>query len=250
MKKTLIALFLFSCLLSVMAGGRRFLFIGDSITDGGWGRSGGSMTPSDKRNHKDLNHIYGHSFMMLCAARWQSDYPEVETQFFNRGISGNALQDLKERWEKDALSLRPDVVTILVGTNDVSLYLEGKAPLDFSCWEADYRELLSRLREKNPDVQLILCTPFVAKAGKTGTAEDYARRKALVGQCAQTVRKIASDSGALLLDYEEMFDSLTRKNPSYWVWDGIHPTAAGHQRMADLWLSEYALLNGSSSAKE
>ena len=69
---------------NVIKKGVRFLFIGDSITDGGWGRSGGKMMPTEERNQKDLNHIYGHSYMMLCAARIQSDYPEQETQFFNR----------------------------------------------------------------------------------------------------------------------------------------------------------------------
>ena len=76
---------------NVIKKGVRYLFIGDSITDGGWGRSGGNMMPTEQRNKKDLNHIYGHSYMMLCAARIQSDYPELETQFFNRGISGNTL---------------------------------------------------------------------------------------------------------------------------------------------------------------
>ena len=51
---------------NVIKKGMRFLFIGDSITDGGWGRSGGSMMPTEQRNQKDLNHIYGHSYMMLC----------------------------------------------------------------------------------------------------------------------------------------------------------------------------------------
>jgi phospholipase/lecithinase/hemolysin len=40
-----------------------------------------------------------------------------------------------------------------------------------------------------------------------------------------------------------MFDSLTQNNPSYWIWDGIHPTPAGHQRMADLWLKYYSQID-------
>ncbi|MDE5987495.1 MAG: SGNH/GDSL hydrolase family protein [Prevotella sp.] len=242
MKRLLSLLLIFSCIVSALAGGKRFLFIGDSITDGGWGRSGGSMASSEERNHKDLNHIYGHSFMMLCAARWQSDFPEEDTQFFNRGISGNTLCDMSARWEKDALGVDADVVTVLIGTNDVSMYLEGKAPLDFDRWEKDYRGLIAALRERNPHVQIILCTPFVADAGKIGRAEDFSKRKTLISRCSQVVRKIASDTGAVLLDYEEMFDTLTRNNPSYWIWDGIHPTAAGHQRMADMWLDRYSAI--------
>ncbi len=66
---------------------QRVLYIGDSVTDGGWGRSGGSMIPSEQRNQKDLNHIYGHSYMMLCAAHYESTQPYAGLQFFNRGIS-------------------------------------------------------------------------------------------------------------------------------------------------------------------
>ena len=141
---------------NIIKKGVRFLFIGDSITDGGWGRSGGKMMPTEERNLKDLNHIYGHSYMMLCAARIQSDYPEQETQFFNRGISGNTLRDLQERWKADCLDLNPDMVTLLVGTNDVDLFLSGKAPLDMQQWEHDYRQLLDQLREANPDVRIAL----------------------------------------------------------------------------------------------
>ena len=199
---------------NVIKKGVRYLFIGDSITDGGWGRSGGKMMPTEERNLKDLNHIYGHSYMMLCAARIQSDYPEQETQFFNR----------------DCLDLTPDMVTLLVGTNDVDLYLSGKAPLDMQQWEHDYRQLLDQLREANPDVRIALGTPFVAKVGRIGSAENYQKRKELIAACAKVVRRIAVDYATILLDYEKMFDELTKQNPSYWVWDGIHPTA----RMAHL----------------
>ena len=205
---------------NVIKKGVRYLFIGDSITDGGWGRSGGKMMPTEERNLKDLNHIYGHSYMMLCAARIQSDYPEQETQFFNRGISGNTLRDLQERWKADCLDLNPDMVTLLVGTNDVDLYLSG-----------------DQLREANPNVRIALGTPFVAKVGRIGSKDNYQQRKALIAECAAVVRHIASDYNATLLDYEKMFNGLTEQNPSYWVWDGIHPTAAGHQKMADLWLN-------------
>lgn len=223
----------------VIKKGLRFLFIGDSITDGGWGRSGGNMMPTEQRNQKDLNHIYGHSYMMLCAARIQSDYPEQEPQFFNRGISGNTLRDLQQRWQSDCLDLNPDVVTLLIGTNDVDLHLSGKAPLDIANWEKDYRQLLDQLLAVKPDVKIILGTPFVAQVGRIGAADNFQQRKELIAECATAVRRIATDYHAVLLDYEKMFNSLTEHHPSYWIWDGIHPTAAGHQKMADLWLNDF-----------
>ena len=124
------------------------------------------MVPTEERNLKDLNHTYGHSYMMLCAARIQSDYPDQETQFFNRGISGNTLRDLQERWQADCLDLNPDVVTLLIGTNDVEQYLSGKAPLDMQQWEHDHRQLLDQLREANPDVRIALGTTLCRKGWK------------------------------------------------------------------------------------
>lgn len=102
------------------------MFIGDSITDGNWGNSDGSAQPSSVRNHWDMNHIYGSGYMYLCASYYQSNYPEQEYQFFNRGISGNTLNDLKNRWKEDALAIHADVVSVLIGTNDVNEYLGKK----------------------------------------------------------------------------------------------------------------------------
>ena len=67
------------------------MFIGDSVTDGGWGRSGGNMAPSEERNQKDLNHIFGHGYMEMCAAHFLSTYPQQDLQFFNRGKDGLML---------------------------------------------------------------------------------------------------------------------------------------------------------------
>ena len=76
MKRLTFLTLLLSLSLCLNAGGKRILFIGDSITDGGWGKSGGSAKPSDKRTHWDMNHIYGHGYMFLCAAHYQAEYPE------------------------------------------------------------------------------------------------------------------------------------------------------------------------------
>lgn len=78
---------------TLQAGGLKILFIGDSITDGNWGSGDGK--PSSERTLWDMNHIYGHGFMYLCASHYLGEYPQYEYEFFNRGISGNSLYDLK-----------------------------------------------------------------------------------------------------------------------------------------------------------
>lgn len=238
MKRTVLSIFLLTALLSAFSA-RRVLYIGDSITDGGWGRSGGSAKASKDRNHTDLNHVYGHSYMMLCAAYYQSHWPDADWQFWNRGISGNTLPQMAARWQYDALNLRPDVISILIGTNDVGSYRDeckktGKSftveDFDYCRWEQQYRNLLDTTRSALPHAELVLCTPFVGKSCES-------ERQVITDSLAQTVRHIARDYGAVIIPFDSLFNELQKNQPSakYWIWDGIHPTAAGHQRMAELW---------------
>lgn len=221
--------------------GMRIVWIGDSITDGGWGRSGGSMAAAEARNHTDLNHLYGHSYMFLCASELESRHPDRGYRCFNRGISGYTLTELEARWEADVAALQPDVLSVLVGTNDVDRALRNGAAADFDlvAWEARYRAYLKRTREAFPEVRLVLCTPFVMRSGWVAKAENFEQRARLVSACAEVVRRLARECNAVLVDYHALFARLEQKTspaPEYWVWDGIHPTAAGHRRMADLWL--------------
>ena len=207
-----------------------YVFAGDSITDGGWGASGGRGLPVSERNLTDLNHIYGHSYMMLVASDWQSAYPDAGLVFHNRGLSGDTLAGLAARWDADILSLKPDVLSILVGVNDSS------KDIDVAVWEADYRKLLAHTRAVLPDVRLVLCTPFLCPVGRFGTREDFPARAERVHGQAAAVRELVAEFQATLVPFDELFDTLPEgATPSWWNWDGIHPTAAGHRRMADLW---------------
>lgn len=230
----------------LMAGGRRVLFIGDSITDGAWGNSKVWNTPSEERNQKDMNHIYGHGYMMICASHYQALYPEEQWTFWNRGISGNTLSDLTARWEKDAVALQPDVVSILVGTNDVGKALDKGYKIDTQEWEQNYRALLDAVLSQNPHAQFVLCTPFVAKAGKTGERADYCDRERMIDSLCSIIRTIASDYHATLVPFDHLVSETITSTPSlpvsYWVWDGIHPTPALHYRMAQLWMQSFQAL--------
>jgi lysophospholipase L1-like esterase len=85
--------------------------------------------------------------------------PDAQLEFINRGVSGNTVGDLRQRWEKDALEVNPDVLTILIGTNNVGL----NKGLD--TFEADYRGILDASRKANPELRLVLMDPFVLKLG-------------------------------------------------------------------------------------
>lgn len=221
--------------------GPKVLFIGDSITDGGWGNSGGTDMASDKRNHWDQNHIFGHSYMMLCASRLLSDYPERDYHFLNRGISGDDLAKLEKRWQSDVIDESPDILSVMIGTNDAHNVVEsGGSKIDFADWEKRYCALLDKAKESNPDLKLVLCTTFTAKVGRVGDAASFETRKKLIESINDVVRKVAKRYGATIVPFDSLMNALPVQYPSqktdYWCWDGIHPTPAGHSKMADLWL--------------
>ena len=128
--------------------GTRILFQGDSITDMNRGR-----------DESDRNHYLGHSYVYLIASRLHADLPETEMEFFNRGVSGHTVSDLKNRWKQDTIDLNPDLLSILVGTNDVYF---GNTKEQF---EEDYRFILKQSKEANPELDLVLMEPFVLQSG-------------------------------------------------------------------------------------
>ena len=227
------------------AGGKRVVFIGDSITDGNWGNIYNYKRTSAERSQTDMNHIYGHSYVMLIASDWQSAHPGSGYRFFNRGFSGHKLSDLAARWQEDVLDLRPDILSVLVGTNDIHAWLDdgGGEDFDFAAWKASYAGLLRQVRDQNPSVKLVLCTPFVARQGSLAKSPTYDARERLTRRMATVVRELCKEYDAVCVPFDTMFEKLIGKQPepSFWIWDGIHPTPAGHRRMADLWKKKVRL---------
>lgn len=241
MKRFELLVLLFFYASTIYASGMKVLFIGDSITDGNWGNSGGSAKPSCERCLWDMNHIYGSGYMYLCATYYQGKYPSRKYEFYNRGISGDTLDDLEKRWQIDVIEIHPDVLSILIGTNDVDMFLKNnEASFDFEGWEKKYRKLLDLSLDSNPNLKLILCAPFVAKTGKMHQSLNYEKRKILVNRCAKIVEQIAQDYKALYIPFHCLFEKIlseaSEDQDTYWIWDGIHPTPAGHKLMSDMWI--------------
>ena len=94
--------------IPAFAPGSRILFQGDSITDGNRGRS------------LDPNHILGHGYVFITAARHGAAFPAAQLDFYNRGVSGNTGRELQKRWPKDTLELKPDLLSVMIGVNDSS----------------------------------------------------------------------------------------------------------------------------------
>ncbi len=188
----------------------RILFQGDSITDGNRGRS------------LDPNHILGHGYAFIVAARHGAAFPERKLDFFNRGISGNTVLDLDKRWAKDTLALKPDLLSVMIGVND-----NGRG-VALEAYEATYDKILTEARAQNPQLKLVLIEPFVRHPGKP-VPEGIVARQAIVA-------KLAQKHGAALVRLQKLFDdAAARTADDYWVWDSVHPTYRGHQLLADEW---------------
>jgi lysophospholipase L1-like esterase len=210
---------------SKVGDGFTFLFQGDSITDG------------NRTRNDDWNHVMGHGYAYTIASKLWYEYPEKGFHFFNRGISGNKVPDLAARWQPDTLALKPNLVSILVGINDVAAYLEGDGAFTAGQYEAGYRALLQQTRQQLPGVQLVLCEPFILPVGKVKAQwEAYDRE---VRQRQQVVKKLSTEHDAILVAFGPAFAKATTKAPAdYWIWDGIHPMPAGHELMAREWLAQ------------
>lgn len=196
--------------------GARILFQGDSITDGNRGRT------------SDPNHILGHGYQFILSAKFGAELAERHLTFMNRGISGNRVIDLSRRWQKDTLDLKPDVLSILIGVNDLS---SGVSAQDY---EQQYDQLLADTMKALPDVRLVLCEPFGLPVGKKKDIWDA--YKVQLEERQAIVAKLAGKYHAPAVHFQKVFDEATKRAPAdYWIWDGVHPTYSGHQLMADEW---------------
>ncbi len=202
----------------------KILFQGDSITDGNRYKS--------KASEWDKNHQIGHSYVYIITGLLGMQYPERGLEFVNRGISGNTAGELEMRWQTDALDIEPDVLSVLVGVNDcVRASTHAVKDLSASRYEESYRSILRKSREKNPELKIILLEPFAYT--DTQNIENAEIRRAILRTEQKIVRRLAEEFDAIFIPLQELFDKArTVREPSYWLWDGTHPTEAGHALIA------------------
>ncbi|GGG09551.1 lipase [Paenibacillus albidus] len=199
------------------------LFQGDSITDGNRGRN------------EDPNHILGHSYAFILAGKLGRLLAGQQPTFYNRGISGDRMSDLYARWNEDAISLQPDIISILIGVNDIWRMMKGEPSGVTDRFERAYRHVLEETREVMPNTQLILCEPFILRTG--APAEQWENWEQKIKHYQQVVRQLAEEFGAVHVALQGAFEAAAeRAEASYWLWDGVHPTAAGHDLIAGEWL--------------
>lgn len=211
--------------------GLTFLFQGDSITDGKRLRD----------NDWDWNHLMGHGYAYLIASRLWYDYVNEDLMFYNRGNSGNKIQDLNARWQQDTIDLNPDVLSILIGVNDVPKIIENEYSI--KKWEETYIEVLDKTTKTLPNTQIILCEPFILPSYDMARI-DWTKEKTesylrVISEMQKIVRQLAETYDAIFIELQQPFLDACKKAPAkYWIWDGIHPMPVGHELIARLWIKE------------
>ncbi|MBF0244977.1 MAG: SGNH/GDSL hydrolase family protein [Planctomycetes bacterium] len=208
--------------------GSKFVMIGDSITDMGRDRSG-EATPWNPDTG------FGKGYVNFLNALITSEMPERRIRIINRGISGNNVRDLKARWDRDVLELKPDWLSVCIGINDIwrqfDTPLNGELHVNADEFEGVLDGLLASVRKGLKG--LVLISPFVLEPN----LEDGMRRA--TDSYGKIVAGLAVKHSALWVDAQSVLERLMEHiHPSALAWDRIHLNSVGHMALAQAVLAE------------
>jgi lysophospholipase L1-like esterase len=197
--------------------GERVLFIGDSITD--CGRRGAEAP---------LGNGYVRIFAELVTARW----PERRISYINKGIGGNKITDLKERWRDDVLFHQPQVLSVKIGINDLHSHLRGvEGGVSPELFARTYAELME-LTRRELDCKIALLTPFYISTDRSGQT-FRSQVLDLIPRYLDTVEKMSAQYHTRLVRLHEVFqEHLKYRDADTFCPEPVHPNHTGHAVIA------------------
>lgn len=202
----------------------KILFQGDSVTDAG----------RDKGNSMDT----GEGYPRYASAMIQDSYPNDDFEFVNLGISGNRTEHLVARLENDFIQIQPDIVSILIGVNDVwHHYAHEFVETTDEQFERNYRQVLDAIKA-NTSARILMIQPFLLETvdpAKQVLCEELARKQAIV-------KKLADEYADAYLPLDEILHAETEEEPAYYAADGVHPTPDGACFIGEAYLRAIAPL--------
>jgi lysophospholipase L1-like esterase len=194
------------------------LFQGDSITE--WWR-----------DDSDARKSLGSGYALIVASMLTIMCPSVDFTFINRGVSGNRLKDLEERWTEDCIALKPTIVSIMIGVNDMWRRYDSGDPTLAEVFESRYQVILERVKNEL-GAKIIILEPFLLPLRD----EQREWRDDLNPKIA-AIHRVAAGFGALHIPLDSHFAAAAREKPAtFWTTDGVHPTIAGNGLIADAWI--------------
>lgn len=226
------------------------LFSGDSITDGNRGRC------------MDCNHIMGHGYQYIVASQLALENAENMPKFINKGYSGERSEDLLRKWQTDVIDNKPTVLSILVGANDGGHGYCTELTLDETAqrYETNLRAILEKTRNELGDIKILVCEPFYypldtsdcsykftphpdgvegpfKRPDSKDTGDSFIYREAANARIRAAAKKVAEEFGCIFVPlYDKFKENAKRSRMEYFIWDGTHPTIAGHMIIAREWL--------------
>lgn len=204
------------------------LFQGDSVTD--------CYRLREDVDTWNLHHRLGTGYAGISASELMYKYPEKGLSFVNKGISGNHIRDLYARMHEHIINIEPDILSILIGINEVwSKMNENTGTVEPQRFETIYRLMLDEIQEKLPKTKIILIEPFLVN--NPSLKGGYDAWLAYAKPLQEVVAKVAKEYNCSYIPMQEEFNRLAEIAPmNHWIWDGIHPTEAGHYAMSRLWV--------------
>ena len=208
---------------NVLAGKRKIVIVGDSITEGG---------------------KYPGGYVWLLERYLSALYPAgKKIQIVNAGISGNKAADMQARFQKDAIDQKPDLVMINVGVNDVwhaffdfpknKFFPRGNLPTGVPL--AEYRDKITQmvLAAKAAGIRVVLLSPT-----PLGEILDGPQNRRLEEYIA-AMREIALQNQCLFIDLNgpcrEVIGTYQKhagKTLNLLAADGVHPNPSGYRIIA------------------
>ncbi len=202
------------------------LFQGDSITDSGRNKDDNGFNTAK---------VLGSGYPMLAGGALLEKYAGLNLKIYNKGISGNTVPDLANRWDKDCIDIKPDILSILIGVNDIWHKLNGTYSGTADTYREAYIALMERTKKALPDVKIIIGEPYAVMGIKAVDDKWYPE----FYDYQKAARDIAEQFGAVFIPYQAVYDEAQKRAPGvYWTGDGVHPTLAGAQLMAQAWLEK------------
>lgn len=202
----------------------KLVMIGDSITDCDRARPVG----------EGLFGAIGNGYAGLVSGLLGSVYPERNIRVVNMGTSGNTVRDLSERWQTDVVGLKPDWLSIMIGTNDVWRQFDLPMQKELHVPVDEYGETLERLvRDTLPSLKgMVLMTPFYMENNR-GDA-----MRAMMDKYGAVVKEFALKYNTCFVDTQAAFDAILQHCHSAAIaWDRVHPNVVGHMLLARAFLN-------------
>ena len=197
----------------------KFLLIGDSVTDMGRAQPVG----------EGLFNPHGTGYPNVVQGLLTSVYPDYFVNVVNMGVSGNTVRDLKARWQKDVIDMKPDWVSVMIGVNDVWRQFDVPQLPDRAVQPDEYRATLGELVDRTlPLVKgMVLMTPVYWEPSEADAMS------ARVREYGRICREIAAEKDVLFCDAQAYADRvLAHCHSSYIAWDRVHPNIPGANVLA------------------